>query len=75
VLAITLRNTLEGLAVGVALGPLAANLLSATLAGAVALALGSGIQISPKASLFPCPAQRRGVPSQELLVWTVIRHC
>jgi hypothetical protein len=62
VLAITLHNTLEGLAMGVASEASAANLLSATLAGAVALALGSGIQISPKAPLFPCHCAERGSP-------------
>ncbi|MBN2547375.1 MAG: ZIP family metal transporter, partial [Spirochaetes bacterium] len=40
VLAITLHNIPEGLAVGVAFGALAAGLPSATLGGAVALAIG-----------------------------------
>jgi len=48
VMAITLHNIPEGLAVGVAFGALASNLPSATLAGAVALALGIGIQNFPE---------------------------
>src|SRR5574338_428102 len=48
VLAITLHNIPEGLAVGVAFGALAAGLPSASLAGAVALAIGIGIQNFPE---------------------------
>ncbi|MCK4657078.1 MAG: ZIP family metal transporter, partial [candidate division Zixibacteria bacterium] len=48
VLAITLHNIPEGLAVGVAFGAAAAGLESATLAGAVALAIGIGIQNFPE---------------------------
>ena len=40
VLAITLHNIPEGLAVGVAFGAIAAGIPSASLAGAVALAIG-----------------------------------
>ena len=48
VMAITLHNIPEGLAVGVAFGAAAAGLESATLAGAVALAIGIGIQNFPE---------------------------
>ncbi len=54
VLAITLHNIPEGLAVGVAFGALASDIPSATLAGAIALALGIGIQNFPRAPLFQC---------------------
>ena len=47
-LAITLHNIPEGLAVGVAFGAVAAGLPSATLAGAIALALGIGLQNFPE---------------------------
>ena len=47
VLAITLHNIPEGLAIGVAFGAVAAGLPSATLAAAVALAIGIGIQNFP----------------------------
>jgi ZIP family zinc transporter len=47
VLVITLNNTPEGLAVGVAFGAVAAILSSASLAGAVTLALGIGLPRIP----------------------------
>lgn len=61
VLAITLHNIPEGLAVGVAFGALGANLPSATLAGAVALALGIGIQNFPEGAAVSVPLRREGV--------------
>ena len=61
VLAITLHNFPEGLAVGVAFGAVAANLPSATLAGAVALALGIGIQNFPEGAAVSVPLRREGL--------------
>lgn len=61
VLAITLHNIPEGLAVGVAFGALAADLPSATLAGAVALALGIGIQNFPEGAAVSVPLRREGM--------------
>jgi ZIP family zinc transporter len=58
VLAITLHNIPEGLAVGVAFGALSANLPSASLAGAVALALGIGIQNFPEGTSVAVPLRR-----------------
>ena len=60
VLAITLHNIPEGLAVGVAFGALAADLPSATLAGAIALALGIGIQNFPEGAAVSVPLRREG---------------
>lgn len=60
VLAITLHNFPEGLAVGVAFGALAAGLPSATLAGAVALAVGIGIQNFPEGTAVSVPLRREG---------------
>ena len=60
VLAITLHNIPEGLAVGVAFGALASNLPSATLAGAIALALGIGIQNFPEGAAVSVPLRREG---------------
>ena len=61
VLAITLHNFPEGLAVGVAFGALSANLPAATLAGAVALALGIGIQNFPEGTAVSVPLRREGM--------------
>jgi ZIP family zinc transporter len=61
VLAITLHNIPEGLAVGVAFGAVAAGLPSATLAGAVALALGIGIQNFPEGTAVAVPLRREGM--------------
>lgn len=61
ILAITLHNIPEGLAVGVAFGALAANLPAANLAGAVALALGIGIQNFPEGTSVSVPLRREGL--------------
>ncbi len=61
VLAITLHNIPEGLAVGVAFGAAASGLESATLAGAVALAIGIGIQNFPEGTAVSVPLRREGV--------------
>lgn len=61
VLAITLHNFPEGLAVGVAFGAIAANLPSADLSGAVALAIGIGIQNFPEGLAVSAPLRREGL--------------
>jgi len=61
VLAITLHNIPEGLAVGVAFGAVAADLSSATLGGAMALALGIGLQNFPEGAAVALPLRREGV--------------
>lgn len=60
VLAITLHNIPEGLAVGVAFGAVAAHLPEASLGGAVALALGIGIQNFPEGAAVSMPLRREG---------------
>lgn len=60
VLAITLHNIPEGLAVGVAFGSLAHDLPSAELGGAIALALGIGIQNFPEGTSVSMPLRREG---------------
>ncbi|OPZ10495.1 MAG: Zinc transporter ZupT [candidate division BRC1 bacterium ADurb.BinA364] len=61
VLAITLHNIPEGLAVGVAFGAAGAGLPSATLAGAIALAVGIGIQNFPEGTAVSAPLRREGM--------------
>lgn len=61
VLAITLHNIPEGLAVGVGFGAIGANVGSASLAGAMALALGIGIQNFPEGAAVSIPLRRDGM--------------
>ncbi|MCF6333563.1 MAG: ZIP family metal transporter [Draconibacterium sp.] len=61
VLAITLHNIPEGLAVGVAFGALASNPEAGALAGAVALALGIGLQNFPEGAAVSIPLRREGL--------------
>ncbi|EQB88700.1 ZIP family zinc transporter [Clostridium punense] len=60
VLAITLHNIPEGLAVGVAFGAVAAGLPTASIASAVALAIGIGIQNFPEGAAVSLPLRREG---------------
>jgi zinc transporter, ZIP family len=61
VLAITLHNIPEGLAVGVAFGAVAAGIPAASLAGAVALAIGIGLQNFPEGTSVSVPLRREGM--------------
>ncbi len=61
VLAITLHNIPEGLAVGVAFGAVAAGIPEATLGGAIALAAGIGIQNFPEGTAVSVPLRREGL--------------
>lgn len=61
VLAITLHNIPEGLAVGVAFGALKYGMTEASFAGAVALALGIGIQNFPEGLAVSVPLRREGM--------------
>ena len=61
ILAITLHNIPEGLAVGVAFGALAAGLPSATLGAAITLAIGIGIQNFPEGLAVSMPLRREGM--------------
>lgn len=60
VLAITLHNIPEGLAIGVAFGALAYDIPGASLSGAVILALGIGIQNFPEGLSVSVPLRREG---------------
>ncbi len=61
ILAITLHNFPEGLAVGVAFGAAASGLPSATFTGAVALAIGIGLQNFPEGMAVSMPLRREGL--------------
>lgn len=67
--AITLHNVPEGLAVGVAFGSVAAGYPGASLAGAVALALGIGIQNFPEGAAVSIPLRRGGMSRTRSFFW------
>jgi ZIP family zinc transporter len=60
ILAITLHNIPEGLAVGVAFGAAAQGMPAATLSAAVALAVGIGLQNFPEGMAVSLPLRREG---------------
>lgn len=61
VLAITLHNIPEGLAVGVLFGAAAIGMDDATIGGAITLAIGIGIQNFPEGIAVAMPLRRHGV--------------
>jgi zinc transporter, ZIP family len=61
ILAITLHNIPEGLAVGVLFGAAALGMEDASVSGAIALALGIGIQNFPEGIAVAMPLRRHGV--------------
>jgi len=60
ILAITLHNIPEGLAVGVAFGALSNNSDAGMVAGAMALAIGIGLQNFPEGAAVSIPLRREG---------------
>ena len=61
VLAITLHNIPEGLAIGVSFGAAGAGLEQATLGGAIALAIGIGLQNAPEGTAIALPLRADGL--------------
>lgn len=61
VLAITLHNIPEGLAIGVLFGGAAVGFEGATIGGAIALAIGIGIQNFPEGIAVSMPLRRQGL--------------
>ncbi len=68
-LAVTLHNFPEGLAVGVAFGAAAIGSSGATLAGAIALTLGIGIQNLPEGAAISIPLRREGMSRGRSFFW------
>ncbi len=60
-IAITFHNFPEGLAIGVAFGAAAAGIPGATVAGALALAIGIGIQNFPEGFAVSVPFRKQGL--------------
>ncbi len=69
VLAITLHNIPEGLAVGVAFGAVASGIPEASLGGAIALALGIAIQNLPEGTAVSVPLRREGLSQWKSFFW------
>ena len=69
VLAITLHNIPEGLAVGVAFGALGANIPGATIGAAIALAIGIGLQNFPEGAAVSVPLRREGLSRMRAFVY------
>jgi len=69
VLAITLHNIPEGLAIGVAFGGVASGFPTATLGGAVALAIGIGLQNFPEGLAVAAPLRREGMSPLRSFWW------
>lgn len=61
VLAITLHNIPEGLAIGVLFGAASVGIDGATVGGAIALAIGIGIQNFPEGMAVSMPLRRQGL--------------
>jgi len=69
VMAITLHNIPEGLAVGVAFGAVSYELPSASLGAAIALAIGIGIQNFPEGAAVSLPLRREGMTRMRAFWW------
>jgi zinc transporter, ZIP family len=69
VLAITLHNIPEGLAVGIAFGAVAAGLPGAEIGSAVALAIGIGLQNFPEGAAVAIPLRREGISRFKSFWW------
>ncbi len=69
VTAITIHNIPEGLAVGVAFGAAAAGLPGASIAGAIALAMGIGLQNFPEGAAVSVPLRREGFSRSKSFFW------
>ena len=69
VLAITLHNIPEGLAVGVAFGAAAAGIGEASVAAAIALTIGIGLQNFPEGLAVSAPLRREGLSRKKSFLY------
>ena len=65
ILAVTLHNIPEGLAVGVAFGAVAAGLPASSFSSAIALAIGIGLQNFPEGMAISLPLRREGMSARK----------
>lgn len=69
VLAVTLHNIPEGMAVGLAFSVAARDMSGGALAGAIALAIGMGLQNFPEGAAISLPLKAQGVKSSKAFVY------
>lgn len=69
VLAVTLHNIPEGMAVGVVLAGWIAGSETITIAGALTLALGIAIQNFPEGAIISMPLRAEGMKKREAFLW------
>lgn len=69
VMAITLHNIPEGLAIGVAFGAVASGIPEASLAAAIALSIGIGIQNFPEGAAVSVPLRREGMSRRKSFMY------
>lgn len=69
VMAITLHNIPEGLAVGIGFGAVAAGIPGAEISSAVALAIGIGLQNFPEGTAVAVPLRRTGLGRFRSFLW------
>ena len=74
VLAVTLHNIPEGMAVGVAFAGMMAKSQSITLAGAMALSLGIAIQNFPEGGSYLSSFKRSGRAEKGFYLWYALRY-
>lgn len=72
VLAVTLHNIPEGMAVGVAFAGVLAGNSGITLAGALALAIGIAIQNFPEGAIISMPVKAEGVSKAKSFIYGVL---
>ena len=72
VLAVTLHNIPEGMAVGVIFAGLASGLQEVTLAGALALSIGIAIQNFPEGAIISMPLKSAGLSKNKAFMYGVL---
>ena len=72
VLAVTLHNIPEGMAVGVVFAGLLAGNMGITLAGAMTLAIGIAVQNFPEGAIISMPLKSKGMPKKKAFIIGVL---
>ncbi len=71
-LAVTLHNIPEGMAVGAVLGGVLGGNVSITFAGALALSIGIAIQNIPEGAIISMPLKAAGFPSRKAFLYGIL---